>query len=128
MLEPNKRIHYRSDLSNKYWKIIAPHITTFRTNRGKKHVHSHREILNAIFYLLRPVVRGDVTARSYRGKQSITISVLSEVVRKWPSLVDHHSFYIRKRLEPIVRKLSTNTRFFNSAKRKPWIRPYHPVN
>jgi len=53
MLEPNKRIAYPSDLSNKEWEIIKPHIPTPTTNRGKKRVHSYRKILNAIFYLLR---------------------------------------------------------------------------
>ena len=53
MLEPNKRIAYPSDLSGEEWEIIKPHIPTPITNPGKKRVHSYREILNAIFYLLR---------------------------------------------------------------------------
>jgi putative transposase len=53
MLEPNKRIAYPSDLSDKEWELIKPYIPTPITNRGKKHVHSYRKILNAIFYLLR---------------------------------------------------------------------------
>ena len=53
MLELNKRIAYQSDLSDKGWELIKPQIPTPITNRGKKRVHSYREILNAIFYLLR---------------------------------------------------------------------------
>jgi putative transposase len=53
MSERNIRIPYPSDLSDKQWEINEPHIPTPSTNRGRKRVHSHREILNAIFYLLR---------------------------------------------------------------------------
>src|SRR5664279_2684948 len=53
MLEPNKRIAYPSDLSDKEWELIKPYIPTPITNRGKKRVHSYLKILNAIFYLLR---------------------------------------------------------------------------
>jgi putative transposase len=44
---------YPSDLSDKEWEVIKPHIPPPRSNRGRKRVHSYREILNAIFYLLR---------------------------------------------------------------------------
>ena len=47
------RLRYPSDLSNKEWDLIKPHIPTLGSNRGRKRVHSYREILNAIFYLLR---------------------------------------------------------------------------
>ena len=53
MSEQSKRIPYASDLSDKQWEIIKPYIPTPQTNRGKKRIHSYREILNAIFYLLR---------------------------------------------------------------------------
>ena len=53
MLEQNKRIPYPSDLSDKQWGIIKPHVPSPITNRGRKRIHSYREILNAIFYLLR---------------------------------------------------------------------------
>src|SRR5665811_1626261 len=42
-----------SDLSDKEWEIIKPHFPCPRTNRGRKRVHSYREMVNAIFYLLR---------------------------------------------------------------------------
>jgi len=51
--EQNKRIPYPSDLSNKEWEIAKPHFSIHRTTRGRKRVHPYREILNAIFYLLR---------------------------------------------------------------------------
>lgn len=53
MSEQNKRIPYPSDLSNKEWEIAKPHFSIHRTTRGRKRVHPYREILNAIFYLLR---------------------------------------------------------------------------
>lgn len=53
MSEQNKRIPYPSDLSDKQWEIIKPHVPSPSTNRGRKRIHSYREILNGIFYLLR---------------------------------------------------------------------------
>ena len=53
MPEQNKRTPYHSNLSNKQWEIIKPHLPSPSTNQGRKRVHSYREILNAIFYLLR---------------------------------------------------------------------------
>ncbi|MGE5457478.1 MAG: IS5 family transposase, partial [Methanococcaceae archaeon] len=47
------RLRSPSDLSDKEWELIKPHIPALRSNRGRKCVHSYREILNAIFYLLR---------------------------------------------------------------------------
>ena len=44
---------YPSDLSDKEWEIIKPYFPDLNTNRGRKRVHSYREILNGIFYLLR---------------------------------------------------------------------------
>ena len=45
---------YPDDLTNKEWENIAPLIpqSSYRNN-GRKPKHSRREILNAIFYLLR---------------------------------------------------------------------------
>ena len=53
MSEQINRTSYPSDLSDKEWEIIKPHFPILNTNRGRKRVHSYREILNAIFYLLR---------------------------------------------------------------------------
>ena len=53
MPEQNKKTPYHSNLSNKQWEIIKPHLPSPSTNQGRKRVHSYREILNAIFYLLR---------------------------------------------------------------------------
>jgi len=53
MSKRSGRSPYPSDLSDKEWEVVKPHIPTFRSNRGRKRVHSYREILNAIFYLLR---------------------------------------------------------------------------
>jgi putative transposase len=51
--EQNNRITYLTDLSDINWGIIKPHFSNPDTNKGRKRVHSYREILNAIFYLLR---------------------------------------------------------------------------
>jgi putative transposase len=48
-----RRVPYPGDLSDKEWEIINPYFPSPQTNRGRKRVHSYREILNAIFYLLR---------------------------------------------------------------------------
>jgi putative transposase len=47
------RLRYPSDLSDKEWEIIKPYFPIHSLDRGRKRVHSYREILNAIFYLLR---------------------------------------------------------------------------
>lgn len=53
MLEQTKRIPYPSDISDREWEIIKLYFPNPRTTRGRKCVHPYREILNAIFYLLR---------------------------------------------------------------------------
>ena len=47
---------YPDDLTDEEWEQIAPllNCSTYR-NAGRKPVHSRREMLNAIFYLLRTV-------------------------------------------------------------------------
>jgi putative transposase len=51
--EQNNRIPYLTDLSNRGWELIKPYFPNPDTNKGRKRVHSYREILNGIFYLLR---------------------------------------------------------------------------
>lgn len=53
MSERTKRIPYPSDLLDREWKLIKPYFMNSRTNNGRKRVHPYREILNAIFSLLR---------------------------------------------------------------------------
>jgi putative transposase len=53
MAEQNKRTPYPTDLSDVEWQKIEPHIPKPKTKRGAKRVHPLREILNAIFYVLR---------------------------------------------------------------------------
>ena len=58
MAEQNTtRKPYPSDLSDAEWQKIEPLIPKPRTNRGRKRKHPIREILNAIFYLLRAELR-----------------------------------------------------------------------
>jgi putative transposase len=51
--EQNNRIPYLTYLSDINWDLIKPYFPNPDTNKGRKRVHSYREILNAIFYLLR---------------------------------------------------------------------------
>jgi len=53
MAESISRKPYPSDLSDAEWQKIEPLIPKPRTNRGRKRKYPLREILNAIFYLLR---------------------------------------------------------------------------
>ena len=44
---------YPTDLSDEEWNYIEPHMPTTPKGHGRPRIHSRREILNAIFYLLR---------------------------------------------------------------------------
>ena len=44
---------YQSDISDKDWEKVDPHIPKPKTKKGRKRQHLLREILNGIFYLLR---------------------------------------------------------------------------
>jgi putative transposase len=46
-------IVYQSDLSNKEWDQIKSYFPNRISNKGRKRIHSYRELLNDIFYLLR---------------------------------------------------------------------------
>ncbi len=46
------RKSYQSDLSDKDWQIIEPHIPKPITKRGRKREHPFREIMNTIFYVV----------------------------------------------------------------------------
>ncbi len=47
------RQRYPDDLTDKEWALIEPLFTTDRTKGGRPPKHSRREILNAIFYVMR---------------------------------------------------------------------------
>jgi len=53
MAEQNKRKSYPTDLTDAEWQQIEPHLPKRKSPRGRQRVHSFREILNAIFYVLR---------------------------------------------------------------------------
>jgi putative transposase len=48
-------ISYQSDISDKNWQMVEPHIPKPKTKRGRKREHAIRIIFNAIaiFYILR---------------------------------------------------------------------------
>ncbi len=48
-----QRKPYQTDLSGYEWQKIEPNIPKPKTKRGRKRVHPLREILNAIFYVVR---------------------------------------------------------------------------
>ena len=48
-----RRRPYPTDLTDEQWEIIEPLIPKPRSRRGRKRKHSYREILDAIFYVLR---------------------------------------------------------------------------
>lgn len=50
---PFLRQAYPDDLSDQEWSLIKPLIEVKRTQRGRKRIHPKREMLDAIFYLLR---------------------------------------------------------------------------
>ena len=47
-----KRASYPTDLTDAEWRVIAPHLPSVAP-RGRPRMHSYREILDAILYLLR---------------------------------------------------------------------------
>src|SRR3970040_953031 len=53
MEEEIKRKPYQTDLSDAEWQRIESCVPKPKTKRGRKREHPYREILNAIFYLLR---------------------------------------------------------------------------
>jgi len=52
MAEQSRRKPYSTDLTDAEWKIIEPHVPAPKSG-GRPRLHSIREILNAIFYILR---------------------------------------------------------------------------
>jgi transposase len=53
-----ERKPYRSDLTDVEWAVLEPLLPVKRT-RGQPRIHSHREILNGILYVLRNGVAWD---------------------------------------------------------------------
>lgn len=53
MSEQKRRKSYSTDLTDAEWQQIEPYLPTRKSPRGRHRVHSFREILNAIFYVLR---------------------------------------------------------------------------
>jgi putative transposase len=69
------RKSYQSDLSDKEWEMVEPHIPKPKTKRGRKREHPLREIINAIFYIVRSgCVWRLLPHDSHHGKLSTTIS------------------------------------------------------
>ena len=53
MTKRTERKPYPSDLSDAEWEQVEPHLPKRKSPRGRKREHSLREILNAIYYVLR---------------------------------------------------------------------------
>ena len=61
-----KRKSYPDDLTDKEWELVR-NLVTKRTNpRGRKGKYSKREMLNAIFYLLRSGYSWRLLLKVYR--------------------------------------------------------------
>lgn len=79
MPERSRRL-YPGDLSDKEQELIKPYFRNPRMNRGRKRVHSYREILNAIFYLLRSGCVWRMLPHEFPPwKMSTTISVFGDL-------------------------------------------------
>jgi putative transposase len=53
MTKASARKPYPSDLSDAEWEQVEPHLPKRKSPRGRKREHSLREIVDAIFYILR---------------------------------------------------------------------------
>lgn len=53
MCEQDIRKTYQTDMSDKEWEKIEPHIPKRKTKVGRKRDHPFREIVNGIFYVVR---------------------------------------------------------------------------
>lgn len=49
----NTRKAYSTDLKDEEWEAIAPLLPVRRDNRGAKAIYTRRELLNAMFYVVR---------------------------------------------------------------------------
>ncbi|MCS6773775.1 MAG: transposase, partial [Thermoflexales bacterium] len=49
----SERKRYPTDLTDTQWAFIEPHLPRRASPRGRKRIHSPRQILNAILYVLR---------------------------------------------------------------------------
>ena len=53
MSSQTQRKAYPSDLPDAEWQLVEPHLPKRKSPRGRKREHPLREIVNAIFYVLR---------------------------------------------------------------------------
>jgi putative transposase len=53
MSEQTERKSYPTDLTDAEWQQIARYLPERKSPRGRRRVHAYREIVNAIFYVLR---------------------------------------------------------------------------
>ena len=53
MVEHTARKNYLTDISDTGWAIIEPHLPKRKNKRGRNRVHAVREIVNAVFYIVR---------------------------------------------------------------------------
>ena len=94
---------YPSDLSDKQWDLIKSHFDT--GNYGKKRKHSKRELVNAVFYLIK-------TGCQWR--------FLPQEYPPWKSV---YSFYMRAKQkgiwEKVMRDLVDKSRIHNGRHANP---------
>jgi putative transposase len=61
---------YSTDLSDAEWKALAPHVPA-ANKRGRPRIHSSREILDAIFYVLKSGCPWRLLARDFPPWESV---------------------------------------------------------
>lgn len=61
---------YPTDLSDAEWSYLEPHFPV-PSERGRPRVHSYREILNAVFYLLKTGCQWRMLPREFPPWQTV---------------------------------------------------------
>ena len=65
-----ERKSYRSDLTDKQWQLIAPHLPPEK-NRGRPRTTNLREVVNALLYQLRTGCQWDMMPEGFPPKSTV---------------------------------------------------------
>ena len=95
------RQFYPNDLFEQEWNLIAPMVTFKSTSRSRKGIHSKREMLNAIFYLLRTGCQWRHLPHDLPPRKSVYIQF-----RRWKlgSLFERIHAHLRKELRVLLKR------------------------
>ncbi len=80
---------YSSDLKDEEWEIIAPLLPVRRDKRGAKPIHARREMLNAIFYVIRQGIAWEALPHDFPPYKTV-YDYFYKLNRQeiWPSILD----------------------------------------